>query len=354
MDVFEKLLKENNWKFPKGYPDLEDPKDKDLLESIINGYLAEEEEEIELEDDKEILNVKDGESKDPSGGSQIYNDTIRYALYQGKDWKGKPIPRPKKKYTFQNGTFSLSVDPLDADMFKILYPVKPPKVGKEVGTAGSLGVGNGEIFLYWLYHFSESAQVDEGRDGDDPDLFFNKKGVEVKSWKKHEGIHGLGRFGDDKENLNLLAIIFGFNALAEILGDGEKLKTVNPFNFTGPDLVVAMEKVLEFKGILTDELSTSYPLFATMKSNLNKLYSGFDIKEGDSAVTMASIVASKIALDKLTRKPGDGNHLVNITDSGDMRFFYIEFSKLKENEDILADFRVRQSAIDINFNKIWG
>jgi len=354
IDVFDKILKENSWKFPKGYPDINDKEDKDLLESIISSYLSEEEDEVELEDDKEILNIKSGESKDPSGGSQTYNDTIRYALYQGKDWKGKPIPRPNKKYPFQNNSYSFSVDGSDMEMFRTLYPVKPPKVGKEVGSAGSLGVGNGEIFLYWLYHFSDSAKVDEGRDGDDPDLFFDKKGVEVKSWSKHPGIHGLGRFGADKENLNLLAIIFGFNALSEILGDSDAPKTVNPYNFTGPDLVNAMEKVLDFKEILTDELSSQYPLFSSMKSNIDKLYNSFEFKDGSNAESMAAAVASKIALDKLTRKPGDGNHLVNITANGDVKFFYIEFDKLEGNPDILSDFRVRQSAIDINFDKIWG
>ena len=115
----------------------------------------------------------------------------------------------------------------------------------------SLGVGNGEIALYWLYQFSESAKVDEGRESDDPDLFFNGQGVEVKSWGKHEGMHGLGRFGADKENLSLLSIIFGFNALATVFGEGEKVpKTINPTNFKGSDLVTAMEKVSEFKNII--------------------------------------------------------------------------------------------------------
>ena len=93
MDVFDKILKEHSWKFPKGYPDMDDKEDVTLLENIINGYLTEAEEEVELADDKEVLGIKAEPKDDPQGGSQVYNDTIRHALY-GKDWEDKPIPRP--------------------------------------------------------------------------------------------------------------------------------------------------------------------------------------------------------------------------------------------------------------------
>ena len=36
MDVFDKILKEHSWKFPKGYPDMNDPKDTvPFIESFI-------------------------------------------------------------------------------------------------------------------------------------------------------------------------------------------------------------------------------------------------------------------------------------------------------------------------------
>lgn len=44
MDVFDKILKEYSWKFPKGYPDINDEADKSLLFSIVEGYIKEEEE----------------------------------------------------------------------------------------------------------------------------------------------------------------------------------------------------------------------------------------------------------------------------------------------------------------------
>jgi len=69
---------------------------------------------------------------------------------------------------------------------------------------------------------------------------------------------------------------------------------------------------------------------------------------------MATKMAIKLLEPKLSRKPGEGNHLANVKDDGSIKFFQIQFSKLKESDDLLSDFVVKQSAIGINFNKIWG
>ena len=278
-------------------------------------------------------------------------------LYIGEAYKDKPIPTPSTKYPYKNGTFSTKVASGDKEIFDTLYPVKPPKVNKPIGSAGSLAVGNGEIALYWLYHFSNSARVEEGREGDDPDLKFNGNGVEVKSWDKPTGLHGLGRFGADKENLQLLSIIFGFNAIASALGQEDKVpKTVNPTNFRGPQLVDAMRKVAEFKELVdnNDDLVNQYPLFKNIKSNTDLVYSKLNLSDSDSPEEMARKMTVNLLEPKLRRKPGDGNHLVNVTAGGDMKFFQIDFDKLKNSEDLLTDFVVKQSEIGINFDKIWG
>ena len=61
---------------------------------------------------------------------------------------------------------------------------------------------------------------------------------------------------------------------------------------------------------------------------------------------------------KLSKLEGKASHstlnLVNIKSDGDMKFFQIDFDKLKNSEDLLKDFIVKQSAIGINFDKIWG
>ena len=356
--VFDKFFQKYAYKFDKGYPDMNNEQDINLLNELLNNLLEDEEEEIDIkvDDKEEVETKKDTPQKDPPGGSESYNDTIRNALY-GEEWEGKPIPTPSKKYPYANGTFTTKVAPADKKLFTKLYQVKPPKVGKPIGSAGSLAVGNGEIALYWLYHFSKSAQVEEGREGDDPDLKFNGNGVEVKSWDKHAGIFGLGRFGADKENLQLLSIIFGFNAIASALGQEDKVpKTVNPTNFKGPQLVDAMRKVSEFRELVdgNDDLVSQYPLFKSIKNSTDLVYSKLNLSDSDSPEEMARKMAINLLEPKLDRKPGDGNHLVNVKSDGDMKFFQIDFDKLKNSEDLLTDFIVKQSAIGINFDKIWG
>ena len=356
MSIFDKFFTKFAYKFDKGYPDMNNAQDVALLESLLSNLLEEEEIDIKIKDEEEVETKEETSSEVPPGGSDSYNNTIRYAIY-GEKYENKPIPTPSKKYPYENGTFTTSVASSDKELFTKLYPVKPPKVGKEIGSAGSLAVGNGEIALYWLYQFSKSAQVTEGREGDDPDLKFNGNGVEVKSWDKHVGMHGLGRFGADKENLQLLSIIFGFNAIASVLGNGEKLsKTVNPTNFNGSQLVDAMKMVSEFKEIINDSsnLIDQYPLFKNIKDSTDLVYSKLGISDGDSPEIMARKMAISLLEPKLKRKPGNGNHLVNVKSNGDMKFFQIDFDKLKNSEDLLTDFVVKQSAIGINFDKIWG
>ena len=45
MDIIEKFIRENCWRFPKGYPDLSNPKDKALLFELVKKLQLEEEEQ---------------------------------------------------------------------------------------------------------------------------------------------------------------------------------------------------------------------------------------------------------------------------------------------------------------------
>ena len=326
MDVFDKILKEHSWKFPKGYPDINDEADKALLFSLVQEHLLTE-------------------------NSEVYDSTIKNAL----DVEEIPVTDSKYQWNSKGGsTFSIKVKEKDMDIFKKLYPIKPPKVGQEVGSAGSLGVGNGEIALYWLYNYSNSnVKVNEGGSGDDPDLFFNGVGVEVKAYNKHEGTIGLGRFGADKENLSLLSIIFGINALSKALGDGKVDQTINPTNFKGRELIPALEKLLDFEDIDDlDELAIKYPLFKTIKDNITKVKSSL----GDfSSAEEGAIAMALLLLDsKLGRKPGNGGYLANIKTDGDIKFFAIDLEKLKGNDILLDMFKVNQSAILLKFSQLFG
>jgi hypothetical protein len=354
MDVITKYLNRIAYKFPKGYPDMNDSQDRKMLFEMVNSIVEAEEDEEVISSEEETATIVS--SPDLPGGSDSYDNTIRYALNNGKDWEGKPIPTPSQKYPYTGGTFTIKVASADKEIFDKLYPVKPPKVGKPIGSAGSLAVGNGEIALYWLYQFSKSATVTEGREGDDPDLKFNGNGVEVKSWSSDVGLHGLGRFGSDKENLSLLSIIFGFKALVSVF-DGEKVsKTTNPTNFGGDQLISAMEKLKEFKELLDSngDLSSEYPLFKNIQDNVDRVYRQLSLSDGDNPKEMASKMAVQLLGPKLKRKPGDGNHVANVKDDGSVKFFQIDFDKLQKSDDLLNDFEVKQSAISINFDKIWG
>ena len=149
MDILEKYLNSISYKFPKGYPDMKDEQDKTMLFKMIN----------ELLEENSLL----------TEGSELYDKVILNAL------DVDTIPTSKSKYKFGGtSTFNIQVQSDDLEIWKKLWSVKPPKTGKEVGSAGSLGVGNGEISLYWLYNYSNSGvDVTMGRSGDDPDLYFD-------------------------------------------------------------------------------------------------------------------------------------------------------------------------------------
>jgi hypothetical protein len=330
MDILEQLIRNNCYKFPKGYPDMKDPKDVALLHKLLN----------EVVDVKQTT-INEGSEED------IYDSVIRKTLGLKE---GEEIPTPRGKYTLKNGTFMEQVSPEDKLTFDKLYNVAPPKKGEEEGE--TKGVGNGEIALYWLYQFSGN-DVKVGRSGDDPDLFINKKGVEVKAYKSHVGKIGLGRFGTDRDNLQLLSIIFGIKALSEVLGSKEKGPAINPTNFKGTDLIPAFEQLLELERIPDlERLASQYNVFATIKQNIDTVNS--QLKNPTDAKEGAREMASKMVKSKLTRKPGDTNYLANVLPNGSIKFFQISFEKLDNNENLLDNFAAKQSAIYLDFDKIFG
>ena len=234
--------------------------------------------------------------------------------------------------------------------FDKLYNVAPPKKGEEEGE--TKGVGNGEIALYWLYQFSGN-DVKVGRSGDDPDLFINGKGVEVKAYKSHTGKIGLGRFGTDRENLQLLSIIFGIKALSEVLGAKSEGPAINPTNFKGTDLIPAFEQVLELERIPDlERLASQYNVFATIKQNIDTLNQ--NLENPTEAKEGAQAMAYKMVESKLKRKPGNGGYLANVLKNGSIKFFKIDLDKVESSENLLDNFAAKQSAIYLDFGKIFG
>ena len=176
MNIFEKSLNSISYKFPKGYPDLNDPKDLALLESLINDVL---DEKISLTESNEAFDAR-----------------IKAAL-------GVKVI-PKCKTPLSVGT-SFSLQGEDKNIWSQLYPVKPLKTGTQTPTAGS---GNGEIATYWAFqHNVKSINSEDGRGKENPDLIIGGIGVEVKSYDSKTIT--LGKFRNDTENVNLLNKVFG-------------------------------------------------------------------------------------------------------------------------------------------------
>ena len=331
MDILEQFIRSVSYKFPKGYPDMKDPKDVELLFQLVN-------ENVLVPRKTEITEGTEEE---------IYNGVIRKTLGLKED---EEIPKPRGKYTLKEGTFMEQVSSEDKLTFDKLYNVAPPKKGEEEGE--TKGVGNGEIALYWLYQFSGN-DVKVGRSGDDPDLFINGKGVEVKAYKSHTGKIGLGRFGTDRENLQLLSIIFGIKALSEVLGAKSEGPAINPTNFKGTDLIPAFEQVLELERIPDlERLASQYNVFATIKQNIDTLNQ--NLENPTEAKEGAQAMAYKMVESKLKRKPGNGGYLANVLKNGSIKFFKIDLDKVESSENLLDNFAAKQSAIYLDFGKIFG
>jgi hypothetical protein len=65
-------------------------------------------------------------------------------------------------------------------------------------------------------------------------------------------------------------------------------------------------------------------------------------------------MAAKMVESKLSRKPGNDNYLANVLPNGSIKFFQISFEKLNNDENLLDNFAAKQSAIYLDFGKIFG
>jgi hypothetical protein len=291
-----------------------------------------------------------------TGGDSTYDAVIRKHLGLSED---QPIPKPTSTYPFNpsGGSFSIQVKGKDLKYWDDFWTLTPPKKGAKIGDT-SKGSGDGEISLYWLYQHSDSGVEARGTQGaDNPDLEFDGLGVEVKAFKGHNGKQGLGRFGQDVEQLKSLGVIFGINALTTLFKgiptDGKRAdKDVNPLTWDGKNLKDAMEEVIKFQNIDIDQLADIYDIFKEIKTNIDFL----NDKLGDysTAEEGARAMALEFIKPKIARKPGDGGFLVNVLRNGDCRFWKIEYSKVVDNKDALKHIGASQAQMKVNFEELFG
>jgi len=383
MTLYELLL-EWSYRTKKGYPSMGNPSDirvlKEILEKLdlpTDNILDQLSRISEDEADKSFAN-KDGEpgttglepsdeededgdlgddTPDNIGNLTTYDLVIKKALEAAGLWKGS-MPTPQGSYKWPGefgGTFNEQVSNADMKLWDIMFPLAPPKKGDPDST--SKGVGNGELALYWLYKYSGTVNVEEGREGDNPDLEFGGVGVEVKAYDSHTGKAGLGRFGQDTKQIKLLGMVFGLNAL--VAGFREKdpgkkwaPKEANPLTWNGSDLIDAFKVVQEFHNVDISQLAGIYPLFSEIEKNMK--WMDENLGSWKNAEEGARKMAREFVMPKLGRKPRDGGYLASVMKNGDMRFFNIDLNKIIEREDAINHISTSQGNMKINYQEIFG
>ena len=297
MDVLDKFFKKYSYKFPKGYPDMNNEQDKKLLESIL-GELG--------------IN-----SLNEEGLSTSYNNLITKKLGN--------LPVPQGDYELG---VNVNVNGEDASIFKQLYPIAPSKKDS-TDDIGSKGSGHGEVALYWL--LSKKYNVQDNRKGGAADLLVDGIGVEVKAYDSNA--MSLGRFGSDTDNIKLLNTIFGLYTLITTLEDKKTDKNkVNSLNFNSKTLSTAFKEVANFS---KEEAlrKLDYPLIKNIYDNIDNLLKTLEIEshDFDSEVATANLL-KKLLLKKAKDKPGYGGYIVNVDINGKIEYHHVTEAKINSLE----------------------
>ena len=378
--TLDELLLEWSYRSDKGYPDMDNPSDISLLKEIL--------EQLDLPTDDILKKVsyanKDGvrgitglepgldgdeepkkpeipptpEEQEKEEEEEILGQTTEYDELI-KTVFGGEIPKSKNTYNFSKSTFDVQVKEDDLEVWRKLWTVKPKK--KTGDQTETLGVGKGELSLYWLYNHSNSStagKLAEGRGDDAPDLWFNGDGidgVEVKAYGKPNGVIDLGRFGKFRDNLKMLNTVFGIAGLAATFdGNVEDQKQKNALTWAGDNLKNAFEQVHTLSQVDLEQIAGIWPIFKDIKSNID--YIETQLGGFQSSEEGAKKMAFKFIGDKLARKPGWGGHLADMSINGFIRFWHIDQSKFENYGDILgkATIGASQGAMKLHFNKIFG
>ena len=321
MNVIDNILLEWSYRCPDGIVDINDPKKKAILDQILAEY--------------NIGEIEINEADD------LYDKVIKNAL------KVEDIPQVQGKYTL--GT-DVNINGEDAKIFKSLYSVSPPKKGKEVDTAGSKGTGNGEIAMYWLFAHQPGHTAQGTQGGGKPDLEIDGKGVEVKAYDSNRIT--LGRFGSDKANIDLLNTLFGLDALVSTIEKtSDKDRRASSLNFSKSDITRAFNTLQDFSNNQDlRELSSKYALIGNIYSKIDDLNNQLGLQQGAKAEDYAGALVKRILLRKFGEKPGFGGYIVNVNESGNLKYIQITEEKIKQlsSEDVLENTFINQGSIIIN------
>jgi len=326
MNIFDKFLNSVSYKFPKGYPDMSNPNDVLLLNSLINETLGED---INL-NEMGILTETDSS----------FDERIKAALGVNDI--------PKCKTPLQVGqSFNLRGD--DEKIWAVLYPVKPLKADG-TPTAGS---GNGEVATYWAYqHNIKSIDVIDGRGGkggENPDLIIGGVGVEVKAYDTKTIT--LGKFGTDTETISLLNKVFGTLSLFN-----EETIKANTGNFKPQDLLNGFKIISEiYSNNDLKKLDIAKPFF----SKIDTLYKTLGLDSNSTPEEATIALLRKLLWTKLIKKPNmnqEVGYILNVNATGKGEYTEITKAIIDSipDENILNNgVTVKSSEISMNFNQLF-
>ena len=322
MNIFDKFLHSVSYKFPKGYPDMSNPTDISLLESLISKKLGE--------------NINLNEMGILTEANSSFDERIKTAL------KVNEIPKCKTSLSVGE-SFNLQGE--DEKIWAILYPIKPLKADG-TPTAGS---GNGEIATYWAYQHNEKpTEAVDGRGGENPDLIIGGIGVEVKAYDTKTIT--LGKFGTDKETISLLNKVFGTLSLFN-----EEAIQANTGNFKPQDLLSGFRIIFEiYSNNDLRKLDITKPFF----NKISTLYKTLGLGSNPTPEEATVALLRKLLWTKLVKKPNmnqEVGYILNVNSFGKGDYTKITNDIISNipDENILNGVMVKSSEISMNFNQLF-
>jgi hypothetical protein len=338
MTITDKILNEWSFRCHDGIVDMNDPTKREILNTILkeNGL-----NEMEIDEANNVT----------------YDDIIKNVLVKASIiTKDENIPQVKNNYNLGDST---NVNGDDAEIFKMLYSVAPPKKDQDIDSAGSKGSGHGEIALYWLFAYQNPPKNVTGNPGrGKADLNIGGEGVEVKAYDSKN--MAFGRIGSDKENLELLNTLFGLYSLDSIVSDKEKKdsnKQPNSLRFSKQDIINAFKIAQKFnEDTKLKDLSAEYPLiyniYARLSNLVKKLPENTNINDAEDA---AGALMKNILLRKSLEKIGSKGYIVNVSPNGNLEYFKIDQTSIEaiSNKVVLENTSINQGMIIVNPEKLF-
>jgi hypothetical protein len=267
MDVLDKFLKQYSYKFDKGYPDMNNPKDKEMLFEFAY-KLMEKDEEIDIKiTDKEIINNK---TSTITSSEELYDIiTNKYAV-DGQDVLNVDnFYNSIKKSSNSNTLLNLIQKGGNKRLSSGNYDIKG--VEKELYDLimGTIKIPNGEPSELWVA-FMYKGEIKGGVAGDTgitSDIDVNNQGVSLKNYASIATLDfgSLGKTVEEllRDTINLFQILSGLKV--------KKTLTRNSINaildaITSPEVERDMEEIIEMAK--TTNIATIKRLAAQIQSNL--------------------------------------------------------------------------------------